>query len=108
VPVWLRSVAAYPRTLLVAALADPDPDVRTAALAALTAGQAQRLVEGAQAPRRIGRVDRGRGRYEQDHVHFKDGQNALNRDGTWKHGGRQLTNAEQEFMRRVEWNLPDE
>ena len=30
---------------------------------------------------------------------------ALNYDGTWKHGGRELTKAEQEFLKNYDWNL---
>ena len=43
---------------------------------------------------------------EQDHIHFKDG-NALNVDGTWKHGcGRSLTNAEKKWLRKNHWHIP--
>ena len=46
-----------------------------------------------QAPQDVDRVDKGRGDFEKDHVHFKDGS-ALNNDGTWKHRKRDLTNKE--------------
>ena len=46
--------------------------------------------------------ERGKGDYEKPHVHFKDG-NTLNQDGTWKHGGRDLTNKEKEFLKRYGW-----
>ena len=39
---------------------------------------------------------------DKPHVHFKDG-NALNKDGTWKHGGRELTNKEKDFLKRYDW-----
>jgi hypothetical protein len=41
---------------------------------------------------------------EQDHVHFNDGA-ALNKDGSWKHGYRKLTNAEKEYLTNEGWNI---
>jgi len=49
-----------------------------------------------QAPSTVKAVNRGLVKGEQDHIHFKDGS-ALNRDGSWKHGGRELTRAEREW-----------
>ena len=46
--------------------------------------------------------DIGKGKHEKPHVHFKDG-NALNQDGTWKHGGRKLTNKEKKFLEKYDW-----
>ena len=57
------------------------------------------------APRGINRVDVGKVRGEQDNVHFDDGT-ALNRDGTWKHGEGNLTNAQKEWLLRAGWQLP--
>ena len=38
-------------------------------------------------------------------MHFKDG-NALNQDGTWKHGGRELTNEEKKYLKGIGWKIP--
>jgi RHS repeat-associated protein len=70
-----------------------------------TAGNMQRQVERGQAPRSVDRVDRARFPFEKDQVHFKDGH-ALNYDGTWKHGGRALTNAESDWLLKNGWSLP--
>ena len=44
---------------------------------------------------------------EQEHIHFKGkGNNALNIDGTWKHGGRELTNEEQKYLKGIGWKIP--
>lgn len=58
-----------------------------------------------QAPKTIERADTGKILGEKDHVHFTD-DNALNIDGTWKHGGRILTNAEKTFLSAHGWRLP--
>lgn len=42
---------------------------------------------------------------EQDHVHFSDGS-ALNYDGTWKHGGKNLTTKEIRWLEKFNWTLP--
>ena len=70
-----------------------------------SAGKMQKEVERGQAPRSVDRVDPGRGTYEQDHVEFKSGD-ALNRDGTWKHGGRDLTNSERDWITGHGWDVP--
>ena len=67
--------------------------------------QMSRQVQRGQSPRSVTRVEAGRGPYEQDHVHFEKGQ-ALNRDGTWKHGGRALSNAERDWLTSNGWTLP--
>ena len=64
--------------------------------------QLKKAIEKGKAPKSIDRYDVGRGDYEKPHVHFKDG-NALNQDGSWKHGGRDLTNKEKEFLKRYGW-----
>ncbi|MEW6609763.1 MAG: hypothetical protein AB1414_20340, partial [bacterium] len=58
-----------------------------------------------KAPKNIKRVDKGKIKGEQDHVHFKDGS-ALNKNGTWKHGYRYLTNQEKEWLKHHGWKLP--
>ena len=57
------------------------------------------------APKSVDRVDKGRGPFEKDHIEFKSGD-ALNQDGTWKHGGRELTGAESDWVQQNGWNLP--
>jgi hypothetical protein len=64
----------------------------------------QQVMRG-QAPKSVDRVDSPRFPNEKPHVEFKDG-NALNNDGTWKHGGRALTNAEKEWIQKNGWKLP--
>jgi RHS repeat-associated protein len=76
----------------------------TCALLGISAKAAQRQVERGWAPRGIDRVDEGRGPNEQDHVHFRDGS-ALNRDGTWKHGGRALSGSERRWLIRIGWRV---
>jgi RHS repeat-associated protein len=58
-----------------------------------------------QAPKSVERVDSPRFPNEKPHVEFKDGS-ALNDDGTWKHGGRALTNAEKEWLQQNGWTIP--
>jgi RHS repeat-associated protein len=57
------------------------------------------------APRGITRVDKGKIKGEQDHVHFSNGA-ALNKDGTWKHGSTDLTSAQKDWLRDNGWRLP--
>jgi hypothetical protein len=64
--------------------------------------QLQKDIEKGKAPKSINRYDIGKGKHEKPHVHFKDG-NALNQDGTWKHGGRKLTNKEKKFLEKYDW-----
>ncbi|MFY9179891.1 MAG: RHS repeat-associated core domain-containing protein, partial [Venatoribacter sp.] len=58
-----------------------------------------------QAPRGIKRVDPGKVKGEQEHVHFDNGS-ALNKDGTWKHGGSNLTSKQKEWLKNNDWTLP--
>jgi hypothetical protein len=60
-----------------------------------------------QAPKSVDQVHSPRFPYEKPHVEFKDG-NALNNDGTWKHGGRALTNVEKEWLTKNGWKLPND
>src|SRR5690606_12198005 len=39
-------------------------------------------------------------------VHFSDGS-ALKYDGSWKHGGRVLTNREKDWLRKWSWGIPE-
>jgi hypothetical protein len=63
----------------------------------------QQIHRGA-APRTITRVDTPKIPGEQLHVHLEGGH-ALNIDGTWKHGGRALTAAEEAWLRSHNWPL---
>lgn len=67
--------------------------------------QMNQQVQRGQAPRNVTRVDRGKVKGEQDNVHFKGGH-SLNRDGSWKHGGRELTSAERDWLTKGGFNAP--
>ena len=66
--------------------------------------QLQRDISKGRAPKSFKGIHKGKFKGEQTHVHFDDGS-VLNYDGTWKHGGRKLTKAEQEFLNNYDWNL---
>ena len=61
-----------------------------------------------KAPKRIVRIDPGTNKPgEQVHIHFKGkGNNALNKDGTWRHGGVELTNEEKKYLKEIGWKIP--
>ncbi len=63
--------------------------------------QLKQDIERGRAPISIKRCDLKKDN-DKSHVHFKDG-NALYKDGTWKHGGRELTNKEKDFLKRYDW-----
>jgi hypothetical protein len=67
--------------------------------------QMNQQVHSGQAPDSVESVDSPRFPYEKPHIHFTDGS-ALNIDGTWKHGGRELTNPEKEWITANGWSLP--
>ncbi len=69
----------------------------------------QREVERGQAPKGVDRVDKGRGPFEKDHVHFGEGEKspALNNDGTWKHNPTPIPKAVQEWLTAHGWKLPE-
>ena len=64
-----------------------------------------------KAPQTVERVDKGKMKGEQDHVHFGDGS-ALNRDGAWKHppdggGTHVISNQERAWLQSHGWpNIP--
>jgi RHS repeat-associated protein len=80
-------------------------DVVAAVAGGTSPNQMQKQVEKGQAPKSVDRVDSPRFPNEKPHVEFKDG-NALNNDGTWKHGGRDLTNIEKDWLQQNGWQLP--
>ena len=67
--------------------------------------QLNQQIRQGKAPKNVTRVDAGKVPGEQPHVHFKDGA-ALNKDGTWKHGYRALTEAEKQWLHENGWTLP--
>lgn len=71
----------------------------------LSPNQMNKAISRGQAPSGLVRVDRGRVPGEQTHIHLDDGS-ALNIDGTWKHGGTVLTNAQAEWLEANGWVLP--
>jgi hypothetical protein len=63
------------------------------------------VIDTGRAPKGIDRVDTPKIPGEQLHIHFKDGS-ALNIDGSWKHGGTELTKAQREWLTTNGWTLP--
>ena len=62
-----------------------------------------------KAPKNMKRFDKNDGKYNQDHVHFKDGS-ALNKDGTWKDKNDKgevykLTNKDKEYLKENGWEI---
>jgi RHS repeat-associated protein len=72
-----------------------------------SAGQMNQQIKRGQSPHSTTSADVPRTPNEKPHVHFENGQ-ALNNDGTWKHGGRSLTNAEKQWLKQNNWQLPEE
>jgi hypothetical protein len=64
-----------------------------------------RAIQRGQAPRGITRIDVPKVPNEQRHATFEDGS-ALNIDGTWKHGGVDLTNSQMEWLIENGWTVP--
>ncbi|SIO13416.1 RHS repeat-associated core domain-containing protein [Singulisphaera sp. GP187] len=82
------------------------PTKPTAATKQISPNQMNKAIQNGQAPKSIERVDIGKIKGEQTHVHLDDGS-ALNIDGSWKHGGRQLSNAEKDWLKGNGWiNIP--
>lgn len=74
----------------------------------LNVNQMNQDIKTGAAPSSIKRVDQayqGRPGDESAHVHFDDGS-ALKDDGTWKHGGKQLSRKEKEWLTKWGWTLP--
>ncbi len=69
--------------------------------------QLQKDVEKGKAPKGIERFDSPKVKGEQEHVHFEgSGNNALNKDGTWKHGNVELTKKQIEYLKENGWKTP--
>ena len=77
-----------------------------------SANQMQEQVCRKQAPKEVERVDKGKTKGSQDHIHFGDEYQTLNRDGTWGHeGGKkrpQLSNGCKKWLLKNSWSLPVE
>jgi RHS repeat-associated protein len=100
-----KNKTVVPPVVTPAQTANPNPDDKKDPQKKTSRNQMQKQVEKGKAPKSVDRVDPGLGPNEQDHIHFSDG-NALNEDGTWKHGGRSLTNAESEWIQSNGWSTP--
>ncbi|PCI91632.1 hypothetical protein COB11_08290, partial [Candidatus Aerophobetes bacterium] len=70
-----------------------------------SAGSLQKQVNKGKAPKSVERVDKGRGAFEKDHIHFKD-DSALNHNGIWKHSSKKLTNEEVRWILENGWEVP--
>ena len=67
--------------------------------------QINQEIKKGQTPSSLLRVDRGvEAHGEQIHAHFDDGS-ALNIDGSWKHGGRELYGEESLYLRKHGWDI---
>jgi len=73
----------------------------------LSINQMNAQIQRGQAPKGITRIDRGKVPGEQDHAHLGE-DDAINKDGTWKHGGMALTGEQQDWLRANGWNIPEE
>jgi hypothetical protein len=101
-----KKTPVVPPVVTPAQTANPNPDDKQESGKKKTSrNQLQKQVEKGKAPKTVERVDPGIGPNEQDHIHFSD-DSALNEDGTWKHGGRPLSNAETEWIQENGWNTP--
>ncbi|MFZ6027927.1 MAG: RHS repeat-associated core domain-containing protein [Chloroflexota bacterium] len=71
----------------------------------LTPNQMNQAILRGKAPAGVKQVHMPKVPGEQLHVHFTDGS-ALNIDGTWKHGGLELSNSQMEWLKQNGWKLP--
>ncbi len=69
--------------------------------------QMQKQVQKGKAPKEIKRVDKGKIKGEQDHIHLNDGR-AINRDGSFKHnpsGNIEVPKSVKEWANKNGWKL---
>lgn len=67
--------------------------------------QLNKDIQKGKAPEGITRFDKGTDRPgEQPHVHI--GKNALNQDGTWRHGATELTKEQIKYLESNGWKIP--
>jgi len=83
----------------------PDPDDNSRSNKPKSPNQLNNEIRQGRAPSGIDRVDIGKVKGEQTHVHFFD-DSALNMDGTWKHGGRTLSRDQKIWLTENGWKLP--
>ena len=64
-------------------------------------------VKKSNSPKTVRRVDQANLRLGDTsaHVHFTDGS-ALKDNGTWKHGERDLSRTEKDWLKKYDWKLP--
>ncbi len=98
----LEDQAAALERQQAAAPSQPPPQPEAPVQARVSVDQMNQEIYNGTAPRTLDRVDTGKILGEQTHVHVTDGS-ASNLDGTWKHGGRPLTNAEIAWLRSHGW-----
>jgi RHS repeat-associated protein len=67
--------------------------------------QLNQQIKKGKAPNGVERVDVGKVKGEQTHVHFNNGA-ALNQDGTWKHGQTTITKKQADWLERAGWTIP--
>lgn len=73
----------------------------------MSPNQINKAIKRGQAPQGVKRVDTGKVKGEQTHVHFDNGA-ALNIDGSWKHGSAELTSKQREWLMNNGWTLSNE
>lgn len=71
----------------------------------LSPNQMNRAINRGQGPSGITRIDTPKIPHEKLHATFEDGS-ALNVDGTWKHGGLDLTRDQSSWLVENGWTLP--
>jgi hypothetical protein len=71
----------------------------------LSPNQMNRVIYRGNGPKGIVRIDTPKVPGEQLHATFDDGS-ALNVDGTWKHGGTTVTNAQRRWLEESGWVVP--
>ena len=71
----------------------------------LSPNQMNRAVQRGQAPKGVGRTDVGKVKGEQQHT-IIEGLGALNKNGTWKHGGGIISKAIAKWLRAQGYKIP--
>ncbi|NLD93284.1 MAG: hypothetical protein GX639_11525 [Fibrobacter sp.] len=79
--------------------------VGTMVYGGISPNQMNKMIKNNSAPNGLIRVDVGKIKGEQTHVHFDNGA-ALNKNGTWKHGESKIPNAAKKWLKDAGWTLP--
>ena len=82
---------------------DPSRE-KTDQIKPLSSNQLNKMIHTGKTPKGIKRFDTPKIKGEQNHVHFDDGS-ALNIDGTWKHGQRELNRETIVFLKQNGYNI---